>query len=227
MAYSLIPCRRYFADILNGTTATQIEKDENTWPVTRIESISNGVVDYQRLGYVTPAANLERFRLSQGDILFSHINSLSMIGNCALYEGAEPLFAGMNLLRLKPLADAHPKFLYYCFSSTFVRSQVRTYAKPAINQASISTANLKRVLLPHVDLATQKAIAVFLDRETDRIDQLIEKVGGSNAAKLATEGSFVSLLMEKRASMITAAVTGQLSVTVEAAESRTPTSHSR
>jgi type I restriction enzyme S subunit len=100
---------------------------------------------------------------------------MSMIGNCAIYEGGAPLYVGMNLLRIRPSDTVLPKFLFYCFRSSFGQHQVKSFAKPAINQASISTTNLKRVLLPLPDRLTQKAIADFLDRETARIDQLIEK----------------------------------------------------
>ncbi len=98
-----------------------------------------------------------------------------MIGNCAIYEADYPLHVGMNLLRIRPSSFVAPRFLFYCFRSTSCRHQVQTFAKPAINQASISTANLKRVTLPLPHYEAQKSIADFLDRETARIDQLIEK----------------------------------------------------
>ena len=59
---------------------------------------------------------------------------------------------------------------------------------------------------------TQRAIADFLDRETAFIDLLIDKVGGHSAAKNAKKGTFLSLLLEKRFAVITAAVTGQIDV---------------
>ncbi|MBC6405681.1 MAG: hypothetical protein GDA41_08170, partial [Rhodospirillales bacterium] len=52
---------------------------------------------------------------------------------------------------------------------------------------------------PLPDLATQKAIADFLDRETARIDRITGKTQQS-----------IALLREFRASLITAAVTGQI-----------------
>jgi type I restriction enzyme, S subunit len=55
------------------------------------------------------------------------------------------------------------------------------------------------VYLP--DLATQRQIADFLDRETARIDLLIEK-----------KQRLVALVEEKRSALITAAVTGQFTV---------------
>ena len=175
-SYEIVPLRRHIEKTTNGTTATQVEEDENTLKVTRIETISTGAIDLEKVGFVDSAENLRQFALRDGDILFSHINSMSVIGNsAAVTKDVLPLYVGMNLLRLRPSADACPAFLAWCLKSDFVRHQVRQFAKPAINQASISTTNLKRVRAPLPDLPTQRAIADFLDRETARIDLLIEK----------------------------------------------------
>ena len=58
----------------NGTTAAQVDYAEDTIPVTRIESISEGVINYKKVGYVIKDANIESFKLNKGDILLSHIN---------------------------------------------------------------------------------------------------------------------------------------------------------
>lgn len=153
----------------------QIDPEVGAHSVTRIETISSGCIDLDRVGYVDSGESIDRYRLRDGDLLFSHINSMSMIGNCAIYEGGPTLHVGMNLLRIRPSGSVSSKFLFYSFCSKIGRHQVRSFAKPAINQASISTSSLKRILLPLPDHETQKAIADFLDRETARIDQLIEK----------------------------------------------------
>ena len=173
--FQLVSCRRHIKSIINGTTANQIDYEDGARRVTRIETISNGEIDFARIGYVDQKEDIERYKLERGDLLLSHINSMPMIGNCAIYEGGSEIFVGMNLLRLRPSSLVLPKFLFYCFRSNVGQHQVKTFAKPAINQASISTSNLKRVLLPLPHLQTQKTIADFLDRETARIDQLIEK----------------------------------------------------
>jgi restriction endonuclease S subunit len=153
--YTKISCRRYLKSILNGSTADQGDPCETSVPVTRIETISKGVIDPSKIGHVQYHPSLERYRLKSGDILLSHINSMDVIGNVALYEDEGPLYVGMNLLRLRPQKFIFPKFLYYCFVSQETRHQIRQFAKPAINQASISTANLKRIELPLTDLSNQ------------------------------------------------------------------------
>ena len=197
-SFETVPLRRPIEKTTNGTTATQVEEDYTTHRVTRIETISTGAVDLEKVGFVGSAENLRQFALKEGDILFSHINSMSVIGNSAQVPKAVlPLYVGMNLLRIRPSASTDPAFLAWCLKSDFIRHQVRQFAKPAINQASISSANLKRVRAPLPDLATQRKIADFLDRETARIDLLIEK-----------KQRLVALLGEKKSATITNAVTG-------------------
>jgi type I restriction enzyme, S subunit len=91
-----------FLEIKNGTTVTQ-NKEGRGIPVTRIETIQNARLDLQRIGYVDDAYPelVRAFQYRNGDIAFSHINSLEHVGKTALYEGnPEILLHGMNLLRL-------------------------------------------------------------------------------------------------------------------------------
>lgn len=82
-----------------------------------------------------------------------------------------------------------------------------------------------RIALP--DLDTQNAVAAFLNREVAHIDQIIEKAGGKEAAKSAARGSLLFLLQEKRAALITAAVTGQIAIQKITIESSTAPSSSK
>jgi type I restriction enzyme S subunit len=87
----------------NGTTAEQ-NQDGQGYPVTRIETISEGVINPDRVRYVDfDNYELKKWRLEPGDILFSHINSESHIGKTAIYKGhPDPLIHGMNLLLMRP-----------------------------------------------------------------------------------------------------------------------------
>ena len=62
-------------------------------------------------------------------------------------------------------------------------------------------SHFRKVRLPRIPIAEQTKIADHIERETTRIDGLLEK----------TERS-IALLKEKRAALITAAVTGKIDV---------------
>ncbi|HCW94431.1 MAG TPA: restriction endonuclease subunit S, partial [Pseudomonas sp.] len=193
--------RRLIKSVGNGTTADQVDEAEDTVAVSRIETISAGLINFEKVGHVGPQDVAKRFLLNVGDILFSHINSLSMIGNVAIYSGGRPLLHGMNLLRIQPLPSISSEWLLYWLKSKNVRQEVESRAKPAINQASISTDSVRALpaLIPPSFEQTQ--IARFLDYETARIDALIEEAN-----------SGVGLLQERRSALISAVVTGKIDV---------------
>jgi type I restriction enzyme S subunit len=90
--------------------------------------------------------------------------------------------------------DAFPRFVYYSALNIPFGLYSTTTALPSMTGEDISSH-----LIPSPDLAEQEAIAAFLDRETARIDALIEKVQLS-----------IDLLKKRRSALITAAVTGQI-----------------
>jgi hypothetical protein len=130
-----------------------------------------------------------------------------MIGNCAAYSGGREIYAGMNLLVLRPAPDVDPEWLFWLVRSNVFRQEVESLAKPAINQASISQTSLKAIRVPVPDLSAQREIALLVGREVGAIDGLI------------IEGDCtVSLLQERRSALISAAVTGKIDVRASIAE---------
>ncbi len=127
-------------------------------PVTRIETIADGTIDYSRVGYGTRTPELEEYRMRPGDILFSHINSLGHIGKVALYGGEPPLYHGMNLLLLRAGSSLDCNFLFYWLCSNQGRKKAISLARQAVSQASINTTDLKRVVIPVPPLPEQHAL---------------------------------------------------------------------
>jgi type I restriction enzyme S subunit len=153
-------------EIKNGLSIRQFT-DAGGVPISRIETISKGEVDPQKVGFadVKPGEKSKRY-LRKGDILFSHINSEKHIGKCAIYnDEPKPLIHGMNLLLLRPKQDVvDPKFLLYQLRSSDYRACLPAITKRAVNQASISGGNLKQtnILLPTP--SEQQKIVELLDQ---------------------------------------------------------------
>lgn len=107
-----------------------------------------------------------------------------------------PTVCSPEFIALKPrLVDA--RYTYYLMLSGPVRACLESSVESVTNshkRARVDRFLASRVEVP--DLSTQKAIADFLDRETVRIDQLIEK-----------KGRLVEALQSKRISLISEAVT--------------------
>ncbi len=155
-----------FEFIRNGMSVRQ-DKSGDGLPITRIETISEAVVDATRVGYADlEEKNCSGWLLEPGDILFSHINSLEHIGKCAIYEGLpEKLVHGMNLLCLRPdKSKLTPQFGKYLIRSKPFRSQLFSYVNKSVNQASVSIGNLKPIVVSLPPLPEQMRIAAILDK---------------------------------------------------------------
>lgn len=135
-------------------------------------SLSEGVTHKERMRF---AASPSRARKSvrEGDILVSTVRTyLKAIAAIEQADTPQVASTGFAVLRANKGTDA--RFLYRVVqSSPFVEqvvSQSTGVSYPAINPSTLSN-----IEVPLPDLATQRQIADFLDRETARIDLLIEK----------------------------------------------------
>lgn len=160
----------FLSDLLllmrNGTTVEQ-NQDGRGFPVSRIETVSNGVIDADRVRHVELGdEELKRWRVEDGDILLSHINSEEHIGKSALYEGSPPiLIHGMNLLLLRPdTSKVIPQYLHFALRSSSSREYIRSRCKRAVNQASINQKELGSLPVRIPSLRDQRRIVDVLSR---------------------------------------------------------------
>ena len=106
----------------------------------------------------------------------------------------------------QPYATVNPTYLYYaCTTIPFDLLSTST-ALPSMTQG-----DLNAVRLPAPETETQRLIAEFLDRETAKIDALIDK-----------QEQLIATLREDRAATISHAVTKGLNPDVEMKDSRAP-----
>jgi type I restriction enzyme S subunit len=70
--------------VRNGLTADQ-SKESGEFRITRIETISDGIIDEQKVRWVAGLKpdQVEKYHIRKGDILFSHINSDPHLGKSA------------------------------------------------------------------------------------------------------------------------------------------------
>lgn len=159
-------------EIRNGIDLEQYDRPTRTatWPISRIETISAGKIDFDRVKYVAPTPpQIKRYELRSGDILFSHINSPEHIGKTALFTGQKPLLHGINLLLLRvDEAKCVPGYLAALLKSSAVRSHFRARCKKAVNQASLNQDDILSLKIRLPSLTEQKRVAEQLE-QADRV----------------------------------------------------------
>lgn len=184
-----------FSIIRNGASIKQID-GANGFPITRIETISNRVIDRNRLGYanVFDITEYESYVLQSGDILMSHINSEKHLGKTALYikKGNEKIIHGMNLLMLRANSEVIlPLYAKYFFDSNLFLKQIPNITKKSVNQASFTVTALKKLEIKIPQMVEQKRIIDIMSRLDNiiqyRKDQL-EKLDLFVKSKFVSEG---------------------------------------
>lgn len=162
-----------FPYIKNGANIKQI-KGADGLPITRIETLSGGVFNRDRMGYAG-IYNLDKYSdyvLEDGDLLLSHINSKTYIGRTVEYRAKndETIIHGMNLLRLKSNSDVINSsfFAYYTLSNDF-KTNVAKVRKDAVNQSSIAISDIRKFSIPVPPIQSQQ----YVVDELDKINELI------------------------------------------------------
>lgn len=178
-----------FDSIKNGASIKQGDGERTGYPITRIETISDEVVNRERMGYagITEILPYTDNVLESGDILMSHINSVKHLGKTAIYEkkNDEIIIHGMNLLRLKPNREIlNSKYAKYYFDTYDFKKQIPRITKNSVNQSSFNVSALQGLDIPLPPLDIQQKIADILDissaalekrrAQIDKLDLLVK-----------------------------------------------------
>ena len=133
---------------------------DGKYHLTRIETIADGIVDENRVGYSNEKPD-DMYLLKHGDILYSNINSISHMGKVAKYQGNSPIYHGINLLRLKPENNINSDFLLYLLNTEKCRNWAKTRANQAVSQASINQSLLTTQEIAISSFEEQKKIGDY------------------------------------------------------------------
>lgn len=152
---------------------------------------------------------LEDLRLQAGDILLVRGNgNVNLVGRAGLVGpgfGEEEYIYPDLLIRIRVDASMLPEFFVWAFNSAATRAQIGTRARTAVGTYKVAASDVRAIVLPLPPLSEQARIVAYLGEQTTKIDMLI----------VETE-RFIELARERRAALITAAVTGQIDVRVAA-----------
>lgn len=145
-------------------------------------------------------------KLCENDILISTVGSnpnvadsavgqLALVPNC--FNGA---LLNQNTAILK-VFSLNQFYLFYTLLTKSYRDHLDLHAHGTANQSSLNLDDILSYLIQVPSFSEQTTIAKYLDKQTARIDQVIEKAQQA-----------IKLLKEKRTALITAVVTGKVDV---------------
>ena len=180
--FERIPFDSFCEFLRNGASIKQT-KGAGGYPITRIETLANDTFNIDRLGYanITELKGVEKYILQKGDILISHINSVAYLGRAVQYRGESntPIIHGMNLLCARLRNDCNSTYVEYFFKTPMAKDYISTITKKAVNQASITTTDLKKMPIPDPPLELQNRFSAFVaevDKSKLAVKQSLEKL---------------------------------------------------
>lgn len=188
-------------EVKNGTTIKQ-SKNIDGPKVTRIESLQNQTIDFNRLGVIINESEIkENDWYIADDIALSHINSAEHVGKTALITSDMlPLVHGMNLLRLRFVNNFYPKLFHFYSQSFQYKVYIQNHMNMAVNQVSINQKQVSSIPFPlPPTLDEQQRIVNRIETLFAKLDEAKEKVQ-----------NVVDTFETRKASILHKAFTGEL-----------------
>lgn len=151
-----------------------------------------GIARRERVTFGTAPSRARR-KVTHGDTIVSTVRTY--LRAVAFVDEPDDLVVSTGFAVLSPGAGVDPRYLYRAVQSKpFVDEVVAR--STGVSYPAINPGELGRIGVHLPDACTQRAIADFLDRETERIDALVAK-----------KQRLIELLQEKRTALISHAVT--------------------
>lgn len=192
--WKLKKLKRLTRQIVDGTHFTPTYVNEGI-PFLRVTDIQNKEINLESVKRIPKNEHIEltkRCRPERGDLLLSKNGTIGV--PCVVtWDWEFSIFVSLCLIKFKQEIDVN--YSKYFLLSDQIDEQI-TMGEKKNTVTNLHLDKIKEFLLIVPPLPEQQAIVNFLDRETSRIDTLIEK-----------KQRFIELLEEKRATLISHRVT--------------------
>ncbi|MDE9460170.1 restriction endonuclease subunit S [Xenorhabdus bovienii] len=194
-SWLLLPLKYLCASFVkDGPHETPLFLDEGI-PFLSVDGIQDNKLTFEGCRYVSLKDHLrfsQKCKPTKGDVL---LGKAASVGKVALVDTAHEFNVWSPLAVITPVCENISKFIYYSLQSTMLQAQCEVFSN------SNTQKNLGMSTIDNLDFAfpsDEEALTIsgFLDHETSKIDNLIEK-----------QQQLIELLKEKRQAVISHAVT--------------------
>jgi type I restriction enzyme S subunit len=205
--WEVVHLRRLVARIEQGWSpeCESREAEEGEWGVLKAGCVNRGVYrDEENKALPSSMEPISSLEVSAGDVLMSRASgNPDLVGSCAFIESSRPhLLLSDKIFRIHLRVTAEPRWFAYAMASSYVRVQIRNAISGADGLANnLPQSALRSFLVPLPPIAEQMAINLH-----------IASISAQSASLIAEAQSAITLLQERRAALISAAVTGKIDV---------------
>lgn len=195
--------RRLLTSSITGPFGTQLKASEyvnDCVPVVNPTHIVDSRIRPDRSITVTneKSVELERFRIIPGDVILGRKGDVDKAAVVSKVE--EGYICGSDSMALRPSGEVNGEYLWWYLQSPSAHRQLEQWSVGS-TVAGLNQRTISHLEIPTMDLSGQLEICAYLNTQTSRIDELISE-----------SEDLIALSQERRAALITAAVTGQIDV---------------
>ncbi|MEU1570907.1 restriction endonuclease subunit S [Streptomyces collinus] len=199
--HGLTPLKYLAEEITVGIVITPAKwyVENSGVPALRGLNVQPGKITIADLVCISEEGHAENWksRLRAGDVV---VVRTGQAGAAAVVPASLDGANCIDLILVRPGDAVSPKYLEYVLNSDYASERVSEHSVGSI-QAHFNVGAMKQLPVPALSRSQQDAIVESLDRRLGSIDQLLGKFKAQEA-----------LLAERRQSVITAAVSGQIDV---------------
>ena len=174
------------------------------WPYLRVANVQAGWIDLSEVAEVSvPLALAARSTLRLGDVLMTEGGDLDKLGRGTVWEGQLANCLHQNhVFAVRPFRQLlDPHFLALLSRTSHARRYFESTGVKTTNLASTNSSKILSLPVPLIPVGDQRGIVQMCSVATGQSDAL---------RRLLV--SQTSMLLERRQALITAAVTGELSI---------------
>ena len=179
-------------------------KTKNTikFPYLRVANVQDGRLALDVVKKVEiPHDEAMNYLLKNGDVLMNEGGDIDKLGRGCIWRNEIPNCLHQNhVFAVRPF-NVSSEWLNIWTSTEVAKSYFESRAKRATNLASISSTNIKELFILLPPLKEQLEIVNYINQINVRIDEMISKTKQT-----------IELLKERKESLISAAVTGQIKI---------------
>lgn len=186
------------------TLGAKYDQETQVYPYLRVANVQTDRVDLTDIAMAeVPKHVAETNRLFAGDVLMTEGGDRDKLGRGALWNGeVETMLHQNHVFAFRPNAGISAAYLVYVLESSAARYYFDVTAKQSTNLASTNSTLVKNFRVPLWAIEKQGEIVASLDAECAALREAVR-----DAEKI------IELSQERRAALISAAVTGQIDVT--------------
>jgi type I restriction enzyme S subunit len=185
--WSLVPLKK-LSDFVNGSAFKPVDWKESGVPIIRIENLNGS----EQFNFSQEEID-SRYHVQYGDLLFGWSGNRGTSFGPFVWSRTGLHYLNQHIFKITNLR-CDQRWYYWCLKA--VTAHVEQQAHGIIGMVHVTKGELGGIKAPVPSVSEQQSIANFLDRETAKLDALIEE-----------QKRLIELLKEKRQSVISHAVT--------------------